>query len=107
MKKALIIVGLIGILYIFVAFILPTFITVPLATYQAKKVWTEHEKESSELVLDSIGNFPFPIGSVSDYEKVFNNNQISNLTKIILEYKEKTTFKVVFFIEASSGFEPL
>ncbi|ADV50576.1 protein of unknown function DUF477 [Cellulophaga algicola DSM 14237] len=99
MKKALIIVGSIGILYVFLAFILPNFIAVPLAAYQAKKVWTEHEKEysetkSSELVLDSIGNFPFPIGSVSDYENVFNDNQISKLTKIIAQYEEKTTREI-------------
>ena len=99
MKKILIIVGSIVILYVFAAFILPIFVAVPFAAYNSKKAWTEHEQEysetkSSKLVLDSISNFPFPIGSVSDYEKVFNDNQILNLTKIISEYEEKTTREI-------------
>tara|TARA_R110002072_G_scaffold283857_1_gene447528 strand:- start:2935 stop:3525 length:591 start_codon:yes stop_codon:yes gene_type:complete len=99
MKKALIIVGAVGILYVFVAFILPNYIGVPLASYQSKKVWAEHEKElseskSSELVIDSLGRFPFPIGSVSDYENVFNESQISELTEIISDYENETTREI-------------
>ena len=99
MKKILILVGTIGVLYVFAAFIFPRFVAVPFAAYNSKKVWTEHEKEysetkSSELVIDSIGDFPFPIGSVSDYEKIFNENQIENLTKIITEYEERTTREI-------------
>ncbi|MFI1742855.1 TPM domain-containing protein [Thalassobellus sediminis] len=99
MKKALIIIGSIGVLYVFASFILPKIIAIPFAAYNSKKVWTDYEKEyseskTSELVLDSIGSFPFPIGSVSDYEKIFNENQISNLTKIISDYEQKTTREI-------------
>ena len=48
MKKTLIIIGSIGILYVFAAIIFPRFIAVPFAAYNSKKVWTEHEKELSE-----------------------------------------------------------
>lgn len=109
MKKALIIVVSIGILYIFAAFILPNFIAVPLAAYNSQKVWTEHEKElsekkSSEIVLDSIGEFPFPIGSVSDYERIFDEKQTSHLTKIIADYEQKTTREIA--IVSISSIEP-
>jgi uncharacterized protein len=109
MKKALIIIGSIGILYVFASYILPNLIAVPLAAYQSQKTWTEHEKEysetkSAELVLDSIGSFPFPIGSVSDYEKVFNESQISNLTEKISEYEQKTTREIA--IVTVSSIEP-
>jgi len=109
MKKALIIVSSIGILYVFTAFIFPKFIAAPFAAYNSKKVWTEYEKEHSEsktteFVLDSIGNFPFPIGSVSDYEKVLNESQISHLTKIISEYEQKTTREIA--IVTVSSIEP-
>ncbi|GFZ85417.1 hypothetical protein GCM10011531_15720 [Aquaticitalea lipolytica] len=97
-KKILIIIGSVGILYFLLSYILPAFVAVPFAAYNSKKAWAEHEKEYSEtksdLVLGSIGDFPFPIGSVSDYEKVFNDVQISNLTKIISEYEEKTTREI-------------
>jgi len=97
-KKILIIIGSVGILYFLLSYILPAFVAVPFAAYNSKKAWAEHEKEYSEtksdLVLDSIGDFPFPIGSVSDYEKIFNDVQISNLTKIISEYEEKTTREI-------------
>lgn len=96
MKKALIIIGSIGILYVFSAFILPRFVALPFPAYNSKKAWTEHEKEyskteSSELVIDSIGDLPFPIGSVSDYEKIFNDSQVSNLAKIISEYEKNNS----------------
>ena len=109
MKKALIIVGSIGILYVFAAFIFPNYIAVPFAAYQSKKVWTEHEKElseikSSELAIDSLGNFPFPIGSVSDYEKIFSENQIAELTKIIADYEQKTTREIA--IVSINSIEP-
>ena len=109
MKKALIIVVSIGILYVFAAFILPNFIAVPFAAYNSQKVWTEHEKElsekkSSEIALDSIGDFPFPIGSVSDYERIFDKKQISNLTKIIADYEQKTTREIA--IVSINSIEP-
>ncbi len=99
MKKALIIVGSIGILYVFAAFILPRFVAVPFAAYNSKKVWTEHEKElsetkSSEIVIDTLGSFPFPIGSVSDYENVFSETQISELAEIIANYEKETTREI-------------
>jgi uncharacterized protein len=109
MKKALLIIGSIGILYVFVSFISPNYIAVPLDSYEAEKVWAEHEKEyfetkSSELVLDSIRSFPFPIGSVSDYEKIFNENQIAKLTKIIAYYEQKTTREIA--IVSINSIEP-
>ena len=106
MRKALIIIGSIGVLYLFVSIVLPNLIGVPLAAYSSYKAWNEHgktatefEKENSdkrlnEVVLDSIGVFPFPIGSVSDYEKVFNESQISKLTDIISEYEKITTREI-------------
>lgn len=98
-KKALIIIGSIGILYFFLSFILPNYIGVPLAAYESYKNWAEFEKESSkrelnEFVIDSIGDFPFPIGSISDFEKVFSENEILELTKIISDYEEKTTREI-------------
>ncbi|MFD1161091.1 TPM domain-containing protein [Hwangdonia seohaensis] len=108
-KKVLIITGSIGILYILLAFVLPKFVAVPLAAYHSKKVWTENEKDyseskSSNLVLDSIGNFPLPIGYVSDYEKIFSERQISHLTKLIIDYEQKTTREIA--IVTISSIEP-
>lgn len=99
MKKVLIIVGSIGVLYVFISYVLPTIIAVPLAAYHSKQAWSEYEKESSKLSiierdLDSIGNFPFPIGSVSDYENVFNESQVQTLTTKILAYEQKTTREI-------------
>ena len=98
-KKAFILIGSLGILYLLLAYVLPFFVAVPFAAYNSKQVWIEHEIEyseskSSKIALDSIGPFPVPIGSVSDYEKIFTESQISNLTQIVSEYEEKTTREI-------------
>ncbi|MEP5339638.1 MAG: TPM domain-containing protein [Algibacter sp.] len=99
MKKGLIIIGSIGILYFFLAYALPYIVSIPLAYYNSNKNWTEFQKEPVEtklnkIVLDSIGGFPFPIGSVSDYENIFTENQTKSLTDKILEYEQKTTREI-------------
>ncbi|EAR00013.1 TPM domain-containing protein [Maribacter sp. HTCC2170] len=108
-KKALLIIGSIGIIYFFVSYLLPNYIGVPLAAYESYKNRSEYEKENSgnrlnELVLDSIGDFPFPIGSVSDYEKVFSEGQILKLTEIISSYEQETTREIA--IVSVSSIEP-
>ncbi|WOD45254.1 TPM domain-containing protein [Hwangdonia lutea] len=108
-KKILIITGSIGVLYMLLAFVLPKFVAAPFAAHQSKNVWTENEKDyseskSSNLVLDSIGNFPLPMGYVSDFEKIFSERQISHLTKIITDYEQKTTREIA--IVTISSIEP-
>lgn len=44
MKKAL---TIIGILCVLAAYILPTYLAVPFAAYNSKKVWEEHTQEHS------------------------------------------------------------
>ena len=88
---------------------LPRFIGVPLASYNSYKTWEEHSKESSRdqlntIKLDSIGDFPFPIGSVSDYEDVFTEEQLSELTKTISLYEQETTREIA--IVTISSIEP-
>ncbi len=99
MKKALIGIGFIGILYVFISFILPKYVGVPMAAYESYRIWKEHEKEyfqkkANSPVFDSIRNFPVPIGSISDYENVFSKDQINTLTTIIADYEQKTTREI-------------
>ena len=59
MRKILIIVGSIGVLYLFAAFILPRFVAVPFEAFNSKKVWTEYNKDVHPLDKVKIINSVF------------------------------------------------
>lgn len=100
MKKALLILGSIGILFVFVSSILPNLIGVPLAAYQAYKAFqTIPAAEISPYNLttsnsDSIFKFPKPIGYVNDYANVFTAEQRVNLDEKISYYEFETTNEI-------------
>lgn len=96
MKKTLIVIGSVSVLYIFVSYILPNFIGIPLAAYHSQKNWTENIKELNESNIDSIRRFPSPLGVVSDYENIFSEDEVLNLTKIITNYEKATTRQIAF-----------
>lgn len=38
--------------------------------------------------------FPAPLGSISDYEKILNDEQIRSLDSIIMQFEDKSTYKI-------------
>ncbi len=96
MKKILIIIGSIGILYIFISFILPNYVGIPLAAYESRKAWAEHEQKlNQEKHSDTASIFPKSIGIISDFGQVFTESQRTELSQILYDYDIETTRQIV------------
>ena len=96
-KRVLIGIGSIIIIYLFISIIFPRYIGVPLAAYQSRKVWIEHEQEQKlhlEAKSNSNTKFPKPIGYVNDFENVFTSEQLIKLNKRISAYELETTNEI-------------
>ncbi|PKH52908.1 hypothetical protein CXF68_20360 [Tenacibaculum sp. Bg11-29] len=106
MKKALIIIGSIGILLIFILYAFPKIIGIPIAYYNSNQALNENGKPATELTvgIDSITNFPKPIGYVNDFENIFTNDERIKLDKTIGAYQIESTNEIA--IVTISSIEP-
>lgn len=101
MRKTIIIIGVIGVLYLFVSIILPNLIGIPLAAYQSYKNFQEssvpeHSSYRSTVpISDIVFKFTKPIGYVNDFENIFTSEQRIKLDKRIGVYELETTNEIV------------
>ena len=92
-RKILIGIGSIISLYFFLSIVFPKYIGVPFASYQSKKIWTEHEQRLKQE-KDSITTFPKPIGYINDFSNLFTNEQVEKLEKRLVDYEKNTTREI-------------
>ena len=96
-KKILIGIGSIIVLYVFASFIFPNYIGIPFTAYQSQKEWKE---------ADSITKFPKPIGFVNDFEQIFTIEQRQLLEMKLTEYEKSTTREfVIITIDSIKPYE--
>ena len=103
MKKFLVIISPLLFFSTFIFFVIPNYLGIPIAAYQAYEMnqavqkeyaYNEFDERQALKIIDSVYDFPAPLGAVSDFENVFSSNQISDLTKIINDYEQKTTREI-------------
>ena len=62
--------------------------------------WDKKIKSSDQKAWDSI---PEPVGLVSDFEKIFKNEQIDHLDSLITEFEKKTTIEIAIITVDSAS----
>lgn len=108
MKRILITIGIVGVLYLFISVVLPSLMGVPLAAYESYQAWNEHEKQTSGLSPknDSLPKFPKSVGYVNDFENIFTPKQRMKLDTIIKAYEIETSNEIaVVTIDSIAPYE--
>ena len=94
LKKILIGISSVIILYVFASFIFPNYIGIPFSAYNSRTEWKKHE-QNLKAEKDSISVFPKPIGIINDFGQIFTESQRTELTKILYDYDIETTRQIV------------
>lgn len=94
LKKILIGIGSVIVLYVFASFIFPNYIGIPLSAYNSRNEWKKHE-QNLKVEKDSMSFFPKSIGIINDFGQIFTESQRTELTKILYDYDIETTRQIV------------
>ncbi|MEP2936741.1 MAG: TPM domain-containing protein [Gilvibacter sp.] len=95
MRKIIIIVGSLGLLYFFLAYGLPYLTSIPFAYQNSYENWAESDNNELNRVYDNSIDIPEPLGVINDYAKVFSEDQKVELTKIADDYNTQTARQIV------------